>query len=770
MLPRVLAVIVAATLTCVGALILGQGACRLCGAHRWTFLAPPVGLALLMLLSMPAIHVPGHAGTMAVVLLVLTLAGLTILIREPAQRPSAADLLTVAPVFFLALLPFLASGRAGTLGVSFDNDMHSHLLWAEAIRSPSVAEVTSLSAFYPVGPHALCAVLAQGTGIRVDYVFAGETMALPVLLAWTALGALRKAGWLGKTFVVTVTAMTFMAASLYAEGAFKEIMQALFVLGFALGVEELIPGERRQPLRWVPLALIVGGSLSVYSVEGLPWLLGTLGLWLLLLGGRTAARGLQLSALVASLRSAVLPAVLAVGGLLVLLAPQMPRLIDFYKTHAGSAGGTGITTAGLANLIGPISFWKVFGIWDEPDFRFPSVNAFHVGMFVAFGLMVAVAGTIWWLHRASPAVPLATGVALAIWVYSDHHQPVYVASKALTILAPLVMLIATRWLVELRSGESWLSSVGMLRVGIAALLGWAVLGTSVEALRYAYVGPTAHVDDLRSLQPMLGRSRTLFLGWDNFIKWELAGTPVNQPDPEEEPAPVVALRPQKMWAPGQTLDFDDIQPATLNHYRYIVAPRDPAGSQPPSNMKLVRTTRYYEAWERRGPTPERQTLTEGQEPGAVLDCATAQGRALMRMNGEAAVRQPNVVVPAPALLPRASASVHLRLKPGTWWLSASYTSPHPIEVATHGLHTTLPANLDRPGPRWPVGTITVTRNAPITVTFHVQDPPLAAPIPAALNAVVATPDAPIRTVPLRQACGLYVNWYTDHQATHLAQG
>jgi hypothetical protein len=760
MLPGVLAVIVAATLTCVGALVLGQTACWMCGARTWTFLAAPVGLALLMLLSIPAIHAPGHATTIAAVLLVLMLAGVALLIREPALQPSPADLLTAAPVLFLVLAPFLASGRAGTLGLSFDNDMHAHLLLAEAIRSPSVARVTSLAAGYPIGPHALCAVLAQATGMRVDYAFAGETMAIPILLAWTTLAALRRVGWLGKTFVASMVATTFMVASYYAEGSFKEIMQALFVLGFALGLQELVPGERRRPLRWVPLALIAGGSLSVYSVAGLPWLLAMLGLWLALLGARQALRSGSLRPLVAGLRDAALPAGIALGVLVVLIVPQLPRLVKFYEESASVGGGAGIPTSAMGNLVGPVSFWKVFGMWDVADFRQPPADAFHVGMFVAFGLLLTCAGGLWWMRRGGLAVPLATGLAVAIWIYSDHDQSPYIASKALVILAPLVMLMGTRWLVELRPGESWLSSVGALRLSVAGLLGWAVLSTSVDALRYAYVGPTAHIDDLRRLEPTLGRSSTLFLGWDNFIKWELAGTPVDQPLAEEAPARAVALRPQKAWMPGQALDFDNIPASTLDIYRYVVSPRDPAASQPPSNMRLIRTTRYYEVWERRGPTPERQTLAEGQEPGAVLNCATAQGRALAHTSGEAAVRQPNVVVPVPAPLPGTTTSVQLRLKPGPWWLSAPYTSPHPIEVNAPGLRTTLPANLDRPGMRWPVGSVTVTGNKPITVTFHPQDPQLAPPIPSAVNALVATPDAPIRVVPLRQACDQYVDWYT----------
>ena len=160
------------------------------------------------------------------------------------MRPRGSDLLAAAPAAFLALLPFIASGRAGTLGISFDVDMRIHLLYAEAIRSPAAAKVTSLSASYPVGPHALCAVLAQALGIRVDYAFAGETAAVPVLMAWTTLEALRHVRWLGKTLVATMTSATFLFAAYYAEGAFKEIMQALFVLAFALALEELVRRER----------------------------------------------------------------------------------------------------------------------------------------------------------------------------------------------------------------------------------------------------------------------------------------------------------------------------------------------------------------------------------------------------------------------------------------------------------------------------------------------------------------------------------------------
>jgi hypothetical protein len=231
--------------------------------------------------------------------------------------------------------------------------MRIHLLHAEAIRSPAVAKVTSLSASYPLGPHALCAVLAQATGTRVDYDFAGETMAVPILMAWTTLGALRRVGWLGKALVATATSLTFLVAAFFAEGAFKEIMQALFVLGFALGLEELVPEERRGARRWVPLALIAGGSLSVYTAAGLLWLVAVLGLWLVGHGALWLLRTGSLKTSVVWLRGAVLPSSVALGVLLVALVPQLPRLARFAELS-----GTKVTEVGNLAGWGKLSFWK----------------------------------------------------------------------------------------------------------------------------------------------------------------------------------------------------------------------------------------------------------------------------------------------------------------------------------------------------------------------------------------------------------------------------
>ena len=67
-----------------------------------------------------------------------------------------------------------------------------------------------------------------------------------------------------------------MVASYFAQGAFKEAMQALFVLAFALALREVArnPDWRGAPLRFVPAALIAVGTVYAYSYPGLVWLVG----------------------------------------------------------------------------------------------------------------------------------------------------------------------------------------------------------------------------------------------------------------------------------------------------------------------------------------------------------------------------------------------------------------------------------------------------------------------------------------------------------------
>jgi hypothetical protein len=83
-----------------------------------------------------------------------------------------------------------------------------------------------------------------------------------------------------------------------------------------------------------------------------------------------------------------------------------------------------------------------------------------------------------------------------------------------------------------------------------------------------------------------------------------------------------------------------------------------------------------------------------------------------------------------------------------------------VKVTALGETMTAPANLDWPGPWWPIGTLT-TQGEPGELTVAPVDSAVdLAPRKARVLAIAAVPaDEKPRNVPLNKACGLHVDWY-----------
>lgn len=744
-------VVFSAVLTCFSALFLGQAVLRLAGARRWNWLAPPVGLSVAMLVVAPATVIPGHCVTVGILLGVLVIGAAVWCLGSTPHRPPLSDLMAALPVGFLVLVPFLAAGRGGILGVTVDNDMTAHLTFVDAYLSSGASTAAALPREYPLGPHAFVAVLSTVFGIHSDLAFSGWTAAVPVINAWTVLAVVRRSSWFGKAVIATVAGMPFLIAAYYGEGSFKELAQAGFVMAVVLDVSGC--GPRLGRGRWVPLALVIGGIISVYSIAGLPWPFVIVGLWLAgLLAIQARLRRLRE---VPRALGRELPALgIGLAVLVVALLPQAHRIWNFIALRHG----TGIPIDSLGNLVGPLSGWQAFGVWNNQDFRLPASPAFTGGMWTAFVLGLVIFGAIWAFRRGRWLLPLAAAGAMAIWRISEHSQAPYVSAKALVIASPLLLMVAALPLVdrerEPRPPWSWLlvpllGLVLFLRVG----------SDDLKALRWSPVGPTDHARQLESFRPLVAGESTLFLAEDEFIYWELAGVPA-------QPAalaatPQLPLRARKGWEYEQAIDFDSVHASALNDYRWIVTPRDSASSAPPAQLRLVRSTAAFQLWKRIGKIRERSILQEGEWSGTVLKCDTKEGHALLAAGGVAAVRRQPILAEVPPVVAGGTASTRLVLPSGEWELETPYVSPLPIKVTAPGLAVTLPANLERAGPRFPIGRVSLRRQQPLSISFHVGDTLLAPSTAAAtFKYVVATPArSRQRVVPIRRACGKYVDWY-----------
>jgi hypothetical protein len=753
--------------TLAACILLGEAVCRLAGLRRWSWLSGAVGISVLLVLGAAGTILPGRPTSAFVLIAALTAAAAFWIawsdrrdLRQLVLR-GLDPLLLAGGVLAATLVPFLANGRAGLLGPSFNNDSRFHIWAAEYLATGQSPPQYVLGGGYPLGPHELVATLASGLGTGVSAGFVALLMIVPVLTAFAARAVLTDVPRPWALCIALMTGMTYLLASYYAQAAFKESLQALFVLALAVTLRELL-AERRTGPRAAPLpALLAAGSLLTFSYPGLAWLAGTA----LLAGAGMLAvhrRSLRRDAVRSVIRRA-LPT-LGVLALVVIaaLGPQLGRVVDFFDQLSLSPSSRGVIVAtNIGNLVKPLSAFEALGIWFREDFRFTPGGAVQTDVLTALALVVAVYGALWWLFKRELVVLAAAVVSGLLYLLLREGESSYLAAKALVILSPFPVLLGGRALLARRARAG--PALRALRVTAAVVFLGAAAWSSFLALRNAQVAPTAHERELVSLRPLLKDKDVLFLGYDDYIGWRLFGARALNPPIEDRQFPL-----RKNFVEGQSLDFDSFPPDRLDRYAYVVTTRSAYASTPPPNFDLVRRTRSYDIYERIALTPRTELLPEGVAPGAVLDCGgNPRDRRLARRPGRALVRPAPVVVQAPVGLGAGfTVGAELRLpSAGRWELSLQYASPQVLTLSTNtGQGWRMPPNLDRLGPYWRAGdvrtrgattlrlAIHLDRVAPSILTADSQFAPLGR------IAAVRT-DRPARWVPLRRACGRYVDRY-----------
>jgi hypothetical protein len=539
----VIATYASALAVCAASLAIGQGAMALCGARRWSWLSAPVGLALLCALCWATARLPGDGTVSAVAAALAAIVAAAFAGgRVEAGRGALRVGFPVAAVALLAAsLPFVVEGHFGILGTSFNPDMSQHLLAADRLAHGEASQL--LRQGYPLGPHALVVALNKGLGIGLVQGFSGLTVAVAVLAPLTALAAFEPSnppsGQLGAPWrpesttrraavaiaAALVVGLPYVVASYFAQGAFKETMQALLLLGFVLALRASTRDTawRASPLRLVPAALIAVGSVYVYSFPGLLWLGAALLLWLLL-ERELPARALLLGLLAFA----------------ILVAPELARMVDFRNFETFDPSGPG-----LGNLFGQISPFEALGIWPSGDFRLaPGDGAAPAAAYwlgAAFGLVLLAWGA-WRCARRRETAILA-GLLAAVLAYAAARAggTPYTAAKAIELAAPLVALAIVLGFVDAlpwRVPGAVPGEVADGRLGrrLHLLAGGAYLlaagACALLAFANAPVGPTAYSPALSAFRKEVGAGPTLVLAPPKlleeehgtpFLAWELRG-------------------------------------------------------------------------------------------------------------------------------------------------------------------------------------------------------------------------------------------------------
>ena len=582
----------------------------------------------------------------------------------------------------------------------------------------------------------------------------------------------------------SLIALPYLGAAYLSQGAFKEPLQAMLLIGFALSLAALrgsqnpaLGGRRRTrspSRRYIRSsascrsAILAAASVFNYSLPGLLWV-GAVG------GAVVLARLLLVKPrpeLPEDWLRKLAPYAL---GLLVVIAiataGEWSRIADFSRISALNPDRFGSDLGNLKQALSPL---QALGIWPAGEFDATADIRRIAGARLLSGRADRRSRRWRWGSSASGAS--ATGPCrhcwsrwLAVWVLAALFSSPYIAAKALAIVSPVVIAIALRGTLGARGPA--------LALGVVLVLGAA--GSSFLVLRQGAVGPDDHASQLAEIRPLVEGEPVLFLGRDDFIGWELAGSDeitgivTNFYDVED-----ARPRFKKGEGGGEKFDVDAVFPKTLDSFRYILATTGEPASVVPSRFHEVERTDDYVLYERTGSTGKRRTLDEGTAPGAVLDCDTPEGRAIAKGKGTAIVWNiPPVIAEADGWSPSDSPSdgspseQELKIpKAGRWLISLEYDSRRPLHVSSPelGLDETIAANLDFRGetPTFPVGEVEVDDPTDAAVTVEPDRPNLLArvlraPNEAHLRSLTATPLDPdaIQRVQIRQTCGKYVDWY-----------
>jgi len=813
-----------AALICAVSLLVGRAVLSLAGRREWSWLEPAVGFGAVLSVTGLLARAPGHgtsatlgaAALVVVAALVLWRSGVrplspTGLQRTNAQSPWREGLPVAILIALVLAIPFAISGRWGLLGVGFNNDLGLHLAWAEWLRS---GFGPAADPGYPLGPHGLAVATATVPGIGLGQAFLGEIVAIGVMTGLTALGALRNMTPTRRAVAAAMVAVPYLAASYFAQAAFKETAEALLVLAFAIYLTRFdsqprggpspdtqhraprdVSGEG-PPLGWLlpPLAL-AGGIFFAYSFAGIAWPVAILGLWSLTLPEvRQALRPRTLLRFL--LRPTTLLVIVVLAGLAVLVTVVGPfGFGSSFKKVAGS------------NTYGPVSPLEALGVWPASNYRLDAAGGARLpGLAGAIAILALLAGIAWWVKRREATIPIALGAGTLLYLVSLPSSGDYSQAKALMIIAPLAMLVIVRPLLEEfprlgrrgggLAGPSPLLSAETPSPSPSLRAAWTLLAvafiggaiySSFLALRDAPVGPPGHGSELQAFLPILRGQEVLYAGQDRYAAYELLGADTHVPL-VEFPDDAVSPNPEKPFDTGDAyspIDFDSFSHGTLERFPYVITGRAAWNSQAPPNFKRVASTPSYVLWKRTGPTPEdRHVLLEGTEAGAFAGCAAPEVRILLSDPGRAGLF-PDAVIgqkggweDGSVLGTGAETSQALRLPAGSWNLSLQYFSPFDLTLSAPGFGEELPAALDgqRPntislgnnGQFWPAGRYE-SKGGKVRFTLRTADAGTLQSLSgydgkAYVGELVAVPASPHRTVPLSRACDGWIDWYESAEA------
>jgi len=760
-------------------LLVGRAIMRATGREKWSGIEPAVGFGAVMAVEGLLARVPGTHEALILGLVLLVAASIFALRRVNLADIPRSPFFWAATVLTLAItsIPFAVTGHWGLLGMGYNNDLGLHLAWAEWLRSGFGTEPSD---GYPLGPHGLAASLSFLPKVTLGPAFIGQVMAISILTVMTAWAALEKLGDWRRLLASILVGLPYLMAAYFAQGAFKELAAAMFLLAFTIALPQVTPlpaGRRAKLMAILPLAVLLLGIVFTYSFPGLAWPAAVVVIWALANP---------------DVRSHLTPS--AIWGYVkrpLIVIPTVIVLALVAGLAWGPFGfGDAFSEVATSNAFGPVSVIEEFGVWLTSDYRLAGEGSTPLpGLMGAIGLAALVVALFWWWKQPKSIYPLAFIACAVLYGISLPWVGDYSLAKALVISAPITMVVI---LTALLSGpdKPWKPNQGMefgAWMTLAAVFVIGCAASSFIVLRDASVSPPGRAAELAAFHDQIYGKKVLFADQDRFAPYYLSGANVSVPL-DEFPDPDVIENDRKPFQGDSGLsaiDFDSFDVETLRRFPFVITTNAAWTSKTPPFYERVGQTESFSLWRKIGPAFGRPIMNEKSMPAKQVMCENEGGKYYSQLDGvatvmpEAAVGLRSDWLPEPDLNLGDSASVKLDLGKGEWRLSLQYFTPTGMTMSAPGYQRHFEASINgqrlsnmdtgSTGQFWPAGVINVDQDGPVTFTVKAAEPSFLQKLTGysrktKLGRIVATRAEPRAQIPMSQICDKWVDFFRRTKA------
>jgi hypothetical protein len=586
----------------------------------------PTGFALLIVLSSLATMSDATANLAAPLVVGCAIAGVGLTAPWRGSRPNPWAAIGAVAVFAAYAAPTVLSGQATFDGYVTLDDTSTWLAITDQVMQhgrslaglqPSTYEAALNSYIsqsgYPAGSFLPLGIGGKLLGQDIAWLFQPTIAFAAAMLALGVYGLLDE--------IVASARLRALAAFIAAQPALlygygvwsgiKELTSAALIALFAaqLAVVAQLPKDarRRRAIAMVlPLSVTIAAELDAVSAGGFAWL-------------APALAAAAVLAIRVDLHAFAVRATSLIGSSIVLSIPALVIASALYRAETSTSSLT--SSSEIGNLIHPLSYVQLLGIWPSGDFRVdpPGRNLDTAYVLMAV-LCAAAAFGLWWAwRRRAWGLLLYVGTLLAGCALLIPKGSPWVDGKALATASPAIVLAGM-------AGAAAIFERGR-RVEAAVLalaIGGGVVWSNVLAYHGVWLAPRPQLAELATIgDRFAGDGPTLMTEYQPYGVRHF----LRRMDPEataELRTRVDPLLDGQPLAKGGYADLDQFQLDGVEAYHSLVLRRSPTESRPPSNYQRVWTGRYYEVWQQVASAPgivKHLGLGNASQPGGVAQCS-----------------------------------------------------------------------------------------------------------------------------------------------------